>query len=76
MKEESPQSFPLPNDLELIYAYIQPELIKAGINIQDFGKDGNVITLNTDMMVPEETKRDFRQFVASKGFTIKFLTSG
>lgn len=76
MREESPESFPLPNDPELIYAYIQPELRKAGINLQKFSKDGNVITVSTDMEVPEKIKSNICHCAACKGITIKFLTSG
>lgn len=76
MKEESPQSFPLPSKDELTHVYIESELKKAGINLQWISTDGNVITVTTDRKVPEETMSNICEDAAYHGFTIKFLTSG
>jgi len=77
MREESPQSFPPPpTNTELEWVYIKSELEKVGINLQQFSRDGNVITVTTDKKVPEETMSNIREDAKYSGFTIKFLTSG
>ena len=76
MREESPQSFPLPNNVELIHVYVESELKKVGINLQRIGIDGNVITVTTDKKVPGKTMSNIREDAAYKDLTIKFLTSG
>ena len=75
MREESPQSFPRPeqNNAELVHIYIEGELKKAGITLQQFNIDG---TVTTDMEVPEKIKSNICQYSAYKGITINFLTSG
>jgi len=73
MIEESIPDFPQPNPFELVKVYIEGELKKAGITLQQFNIDGNV---TTDKKVPEEIMSSIRQYAASKGITIKFLTSG
>jgi hypothetical protein len=54
MREEFPQSFPLPSNAELTHVYIESELKKAGINLQRIGVDGNVITVTTDKKIPKK----------------------
>ncbi len=74
MREESPQSFPRPeqNNAELVHVYVKSELEKAGIALQQISKDGSI---TTNKQVPEEIKSKILQFAAPKGITIKFLTS-
>lgn len=74
MTEESIQSFPRPeqNNTELVHIYIEGELKKAGIELQQINRSGAV---TTDQRVPEETMSNIREYAASKGITIKFLTS-
>lgn len=78
MTEESPQSFPQPNQAGLIYAYIKSKLEKAEITLQRIDMDilNNTCTVTTDKKVPEQVMSNVREHVASKGITIKFLTSG
>jgi hypothetical protein len=76
MKEESPQSFPLPNPVELVRVHIKSKLEKVGITPQRISIDGNVITVTTDKKSPEKIMSTIREYAAYKGFTIKFLTSG
>jgi hypothetical protein len=65
--------FPRPNNAELIYAYIEGELRKEGINIQGMSIiDGTVIT---DEEVPNAVMSRIRQYAANRGMTIKFQTS-
>ena len=75
MREESPQSFPCPeqNNAELVHVYIESELKKVGIELQQINING---TVTTDKNVPEEIMSSIRQYAASKGITIEFLTSG
>jgi hypothetical protein len=76
MREEPPQSFPLPNDAELTHVYIESELKKAGINLQRISVDDKVITITTDKKIPKKTMSNIREDAAYHGFTTKFLTSG
>ncbi len=78
MAEESPQSFPRQNDVELLCGSIKSELEKARITLQWINKDlrNNTCTVTTDEEVPEEIKSNICHDAACKGITIKFLTSG
>jgi len=78
MKEESPQSFPLPqqNDVQLVCNDIKLTLEREGIYSQRISIHGTVITVTTDKEVPEKIKSNICEHVACKGITIKFLTSG
>ncbi len=75
MNEESPQSFSLPNPVELIVIIIMTDLIKAGITIQQSGTEitNKIFTVTTDEEVPEEIKSSHREYAQSYGFTIKYL---
>ena len=73
MREESAQSFPRQNYRELVGVYIESELKKEGIELQEISING---TVTTNKKVPEEIMSSIRQYGASKGITIKFLTSG
>ena len=59
------------NNAELIYAYIDGELRKEGINIHQMSIDGTVIT---DQEVPEAVMSRIRQYAKKRGITIKFQT--
>ena len=72
MREESIPEFPQPNPYELVHVYIEGELKKAGITLQQINIDG---TVTTDIEVPERIKSNICQYAACKGITIKFLTS-
>jgi len=72
MREESTHNIPQENVHELVHVYIASELEKARIEIRQINIDG---TLTTDKTVPEETMSSIREYAASKGITIKFLTS-
>ena len=73
MREEYPESFPQQNDFELVHVYVESELKKVGIELQQINIDG---TVTTDKEVPEEIVSSIRQYAANKGITIEFLTSG
>lgn len=75
MREESHKSFQREDEAELIQVYIESELKEAGIVLQQINIDGTVITVTTDKNVPEKTMSNIRQYAASKGISIKFLTS-
>jgi len=73
MREEFSQSFPQQNDAEqLVHVYIESELKKAGINLQQY----NIIdgTVTTDKKIPEEIMSNIRRYAAYKNITIKFIT--
>jgi hypothetical protein len=72
MKNESPQGFSRPNNIELVSVYIVSELKKVGINLQRIDSG---LTITTDKKVPEKVMSNIRQYAVSKGMTIKFLTS-
>ena len=76
MREESPQSSPQENIVELVHVCIQSKLRQVGINLLQVNKDDSVITVITDKEVPKEIKSDICQYAKGKGFTIKFTTSG
>ena len=72
MREEPVQSFPLPNEHELVHTYIKTELENEGIELQQINIDGIV---TTNKKVPEEIMSRICQYAANKGITVKFLTS-
>jgi len=78
MREESPQSFPLPNPVELVHIYIRSELQKAGITLQRINIDilNKICSVMSDKKVPEGIMSNIRNYAGSKGITMKFLTSG
>ena len=73
MIEDSIPDFSQPNPYELIQVYIEGELKKPGIKLQQINMMG---TVTTDKEVPEEIKSSICRHAASKGITIEFLTSG
>jgi len=76
MREESAQSFPRPNDRELVDVYIKSELKTAGIELQRLSINGTNGSVTTDKKVPEEIMSSIREYADYKGITIKFLSSG
>ena len=78
MREESAQSFPRQSKHELVSAYIESELKKVGIELQQINIDilNNNCTVTTDKKVPEEIMSNISEYTDSKGITIKFLNSG
>lgn len=76
MREESPHSFPRPeqNNAELVHGYIESELKKEGISLQRINILNKTFTVTTDMDVPEEVKSNICQYSAYKGITVKFQT--
>jgi len=76
MNEESPQSIPLPDPVQLIGIIIMTDLIKAGVTVQQYGREipDNKFTVTTDKEVPEEIKKSIRKYAENYGFSIEFLT--
>jgi len=76
MTEES--DFPQPNPYELVGIYIRSELEKAGVTLRQMNIDflNNTCTVTTDKKILEEIMSNICQYAASKGITVKFLTSG
>ena len=72
--------FPKPNDDvdELVHVYIQSELDKVGIKLNQIctdGTDDTVVIVITDKEVPEETKSNICEFADDKVRTIIFKTA-
>jgi hypothetical protein len=77
MTEQYPQSFPLPNPVELVCIHTRAELEKAGIILQEINIDivNKTCSVTTDKKVPEAIMSDIREYAQSKGITVQFLST-